>query len=399
MHKPDVFCVGGTYLEQCREPHWDELFGSGLRAATKLASLECAVRFCTYVGASQAATLQASAEPWNIDANLTEVRDTLTFRYTHALATPHVLPPIHLVRPAAPIEVDGDVVLRFGMLEGDARVRAGIAVYDPQSAFSPGRFAENGSSADRLALVLNAREARLMSWQESLASAGMALLESERAEVVLIKQGAKGVGIFTKQSAETAPAFRTSTVFPIGSGDIFSAAFIYAWALERKSPRDSALDASRAVAAYCSAPRSWAEPGDFPPIQIRSDEKRSVYLAGPFFTAAQRWLVDEARDALIDQAMVVFSPFHDVGIGPPEDVVHKDLEALDRCDAMLAIADGTDPGTLFEVGYARSRGVPVVVFAESEPDEPMKMLVGSQCDLVRDFVSSVYRASWAALER
>ena len=124
-----------------------------------------------------------------------------------------------------------------------------------------------------------------------------------------------------------------------------------------------------------------------------------MYVAGPFFSIAERWLVDEARGALLDQGVAVFSPFHDVGVGPANEVVHQDLAAIDKCDAMLAIMDGTDPGTVFEIGYARSRGVPVVVLAENVRDESMKMTSGSGCQLMTDFVSAVYKSAWAALER
>jgi len=50
----------------------------------------------------------------------------------------------------------------------------------------------------------------------------------------------------------------------------------------------------------------------------------------------------------------VFSPYHDVGIGIGKDVAPKDIEALKRSRAVLAIIDGVDTGTIFEVGYARA---------------------------------------------
>ena len=44
-----------------------------------------------------------------------------------------------------------------------------------------------------------------------------------------------------------------------------------------------------------------------------------VYLAGPFFSMGQRWLVDEARRCLGELGMDVFSPFHDIGPGAAHD--------------------------------------------------------------------------------
>ena len=89
-------------------------------------------------------------------------------------------------------------------------------------------------------------------------------------------------------------------------------------------------------------------------------DEYDVYLAGPFFNMPELWLVDEARLALRGMGLKVFSPYHDVGIGIGEDVAPKDIEALERSRAVLAIVDGVDTGTIFEVGYARALAKPVV---------------------------------------
>jgi nucleoside 2-deoxyribosyltransferase len=65
---------------------------------------------------------------------------------------------------------------------------------------------------------------------------------------------------------------------------------------------------------------------------------------------------------------------------------------------MIAIVDGEDAGTLFEIGYARDRGIPVVVLSENPRPEAMTMLEGSGCRITHDLASAVYHAVWAALE-
>ena len=97
-----------------------------------------------------------------------------------------------------------------------------------------------------------------------------------------------------------------------------------------------------------------------------------------------------------DVAFEVFSPLHDVGMGRAHDVAPKDIEGLKVSRAVLALVDGLDAGTLFEIGYARSLGRPVVVLAQSTPEEPLKMLTGTSCEVVADFVTALYRAAWAA---
>ena len=44
-----IHVTGGTYLEFCSEPHWNELFGSGLRGAAAVSSLSEDVLLSTYI--------------------------------------------------------------------------------------------------------------------------------------------------------------------------------------------------------------------------------------------------------------------------------------------------------------------------------------------------------------
>jgi nucleoside 2-deoxyribosyltransferase len=119
-----------------------------------------------------------------------------------------------------------------------------------------------------------------------------------------------------------------------------------------------------------------------------------VYLAGPFFTISQRWLIDETRRCLTDLGMQVFSPVHDIGHGPAETVAPADLAALDQCDAVFAILDGIDSGTVFEIGHARARGKPVYVLAQTVSEEDLKMVVGSGCRVFDDFVTALHQTAW-----
>jgi len=94
----------------------------------------------------------------------------------------------------------------------------------------------------------------------------------------------------------------------------------------------------------------------------------------------------------------VFSPLHEVGIGDGEQVAPQDIDGLRRSRTVLALIDGLDAGTVFEVGFARSLQKPVVIFAQSTAEEPLKMMKGSGCQVVTDFVSALYRAAWTAQE-
>jgi len=397
--------IGGSYLEVCREPMWDELYGSGLRGAAALSALDTGVHLTTWIGELERLTLDAYAQQYGIAVDARQAPATLRFSYVHGLSRPWIDPSLHLLRPAEQVTLTAPTILRYGTLESDAVVHGETVVYDPQSTYDPRPFAENGSSAHRLAIVCNQREGAAMTGLRDIEEIGAALLADHGAEAVLIKRGALGVAVFQRGRADRVPAYQMDFVFPIGSGDVFSAAFAHRWATEGADPVAAADYASRSAAWYCGSqllpiPADVTERVHAPlVVTTGSRQPRRVYLAGPFFTTAERWLVTEARDGLLQQGVEVFSPFHDVGIGPANEVVPKDIEALQSCDAVLAILDGFDAGTSFEVGYARSLDIPVVAFVQNEPEEPLKMLAGTDCRITRDFVSAVYQAAWAALQR
>jgi nucleoside 2-deoxyribosyltransferase len=127
---------------------------------------------------------------------------------------------------------------------------------------------------------------------------------------------------------------------------------------------------------------------------IPPDVPPQVYLAAPFFSLADRWLVETCRSVLLGLGAEVFSPLHDVGPGGYE-VAKRHLDGLDRSDAVLALLDGWDPGTVYEVGWAHRKGLPVVGFLQGPAHEGTKMLVGTGAELHQDLSSALYRSVWA----
>jgi len=395
-----IHVAGGTYLEDCREPHWFELYGSGLRAALALAHIRTPVALSTCIGADQQKVLQAKAG--HFDTTLRDIPATVVFEYLHPLSKP-VLAPDSVVRGLTrnPIrfEVTGENVIRFGMIEGTAKVKAKMAVYDPQSPGDPRPFVENGSAAERLAVVANRAEARILSGENHPEAACLAL--SQGAEVAIVKCGAHGCWVGHGGQATRVPAFRTQRVFPIGSGDIFTALFARGWMELGLSPFEAAMLASKGTAFY-------VETRGFPSVDtlkasdrmalepLEPAEHKRVYLAAPFFNLSQRWLVEEFRLTLREAGLTVFSPVHDVGRGDANTVYRQDIDGLKKCGVVLACLDGLDPGTIYEVGYAHSLGLPVIAFASAEREEDLKMPVGGGCERADDFATAQYLTVWAA---
>jgi nucleoside 2-deoxyribosyltransferase len=392
--------TGGTYLERCHFPEWYELFGSGLRAAIAVASQGTQVEFHTYVGKKDLVVLRGRAAAAGLQLVVhEELPTTIRFDYFHGLSTPVIEPPPQAIKKAAPFTVEGDAVLRFGFLEGDPVVRGTRVVYDPQSPQTPVHFKDNGSTAKDLAIVLNRTEGRLLTGESDPQKIARILIDSENASAVAVKCGSRGCVVCENGQVDEIPAFKTNQVWPIGSGDVFAALFAKHWSVDGKSAAESALLASRATAHFCNT-KSLSIPvefGDaFKPIPIRqqTEKAKSVYLAGPFFSMPQVWMIEEALAALRGQGLNVFSPLHHVGRGTADEVYDKDIQGLVDCDVVFACVDGLDSGTIFEIGYAISIGKPVVAFVQSENGEDLKMLEGSGCVIEQDFVTAIYKAQW-----
>ena len=149
--------AGGLYRELCETPKWNAQFGSGGRAAAAVSALSPGSTLHTYArdesspGADELSDLGVRLSRTHSDI-------AIAFAYFHPLSQPHIEPRPGSFPQQPPIHVSGDVVLRFGFLEGSAIVHAVRAIYDPQTAVRPEPFGANGSTAKRLALVMNELE-------------------------------------------------------------------------------------------------------------------------------------------------------------------------------------------------------------------------------------------------
>lgn len=396
----DLTVAGGVYREIVMWPTSDEVFGSAGRAACSVSRMGVDVHLHGYADCILNEAMAGRALTYGFHWHPTSIERGVSFHYTHGLARPAIS---DWSKDNPPLDIKAERVLRYGMLEGSARINAEIAVYDPQNTAAPTWFHENGSTAGRLAVVLNEHEAATL-LQQTLPGEKMisAVAEAEGAEVVVLKRGPRGALVFDSHRISVIPAFETRNVSKIGSGDQFAAQFARAWMIDDEDAAQAALQASKATAYYC-------ECGDFPdraelavfeptPLLLGdrwlSGYRAKVYLAGPFFTLAQLWMIEEARRQLQFMGLDVISPYHDIGKGSADMVVPLDLAAIRECDFVYAIVDGLDAGTIYEIGYARSQARPVVVYAENETSEDLKMMAGSDCFVCRDFVSSIYRAAW-----
>ena len=155
----DVSVVGGIYHERCLQPQWDQVFGSAGRAACAISGIASGrVQLRGYAHRSLRDRIAFEADLNDVELAIEDMSQAITFDYVHTLSVPIISPSTPLLKQLPAIHADNRVVIRYGMIESDAVVCADVAIYDPQSAFGAKPFRHNGSSADRLAIVLNRLE-------------------------------------------------------------------------------------------------------------------------------------------------------------------------------------------------------------------------------------------------
>ncbi|UEG51395.1 PfkB family carbohydrate kinase [Mucilaginibacter daejeonensis] len=399
-----MIVVGGTYDEYCFEPRWDKTFGSGLRACWALSRLrpDQKIQYHTFGNSRTGEYLTQLAEEINFQYTVYPTPHLVQFRYDYPMADPLIVPrPDTLNSQGNVMTINGEVILYYGMIEGNGVVCGNKVIYDPQSPVHPILFSVTGSTAKRLAIVVNIAEARRMTGAHNgdIQAIQDFFFEKEGAEVVVLKMGAKGALVKTINGQEQViPVYETKNIWPIGSGDVFAASFAHHWELS-DDPIMAARNASWDTAVYCNTRNfnflSFESDPEIKPFLIEAYPDAQLYLAGPFFTFSERWLINEIYQCLRSMNIKVFSPWHHVGLGEASTVVPLDIKGLNESKVVLAVLDGLDSGTLFEIGFAVAKECTVIGYVENETSESIKMLEGTACTIEKDLTTALYKSLWA----
>jgi len=391
--------VGGAYRETCREPHVDWIYGSGVRAAAVLG--EAADRLVTVADTSTLARIPAVLGEQHVDA--TPRLQPIEFAYDTSLSIP-LLRMHDSDRNVEVPPVSSDDAVVFGMVEARPRIIARRLVVDPQHSLSLDQVTDT-IDADELIVVANRREIIALADDSDLRAAVDVVAGHTGAAGVVVKAGALGALIYQAgKRAEGIPALITPRVFPIGSGDVFTAALAMHY-FENGDLIAAARFASRTTAGYVTVRHFGPVSLDgvaretVPPTALSVQDPPWVYVAASFANPEQRWsgrVVDRGIDDIGGRSLY---PPREVGEKEDAQVTAEaDLENLDRCDALVLLADVARTGPFFEAGWATSHGLPVVVM-NSDPDpDRYTMLDGTGAKLVSDLGTAAYQAVWAALE-
>ncbi len=395
-----MIVVGGTYREICREPAIDNLFGSGLRAAFAISRGCKQLKYLSVVDSVDRKEVESFAASFGFTTELHERTYPIQFFYEVPISSPRILPSNPIILVPEKITCSDEAALVFGILEAVSEIQAERLVLDPQGVRP--LTEKIVWSAKHVAIVGNRTEIQCLSTENAdstIEQHAENVREHLKVDVVVVKCGALGAIVVDSNEVSHVGVFPTHKVNPLGSGDIFSGVFAYYWAERRIPAIEAARLASRATAA-------WVSNEPFQVISYDGNvvwqdashevfaESVAVYLAAPFFTISNRWLVELCKTALKDLGAKVFSPLHDVGWGPPEIVGPADLEGLRQSDSVLALLDGLDPGTVYEVGHAVALGIPVVGLVSDQRGIDLTMITGNGSRIHEEPSSAVYDAIW-----
>jgi|SRR5699024_275095 len=130
-------------------------------------------------------------------------------------------------------------------------------------------------------------------------------------------------------------------------------------------------------------------------------KKHSVYLASPFFTPEQLERVELVENMLEEFGFSYFSPRKEL-VCPPDatDEVRKKTfkgnhDGILDAEMVIAITDGKDVGTIWEMGVAFEAGIPVIGVALTLGKAPFNLMLSESCyttvrtpEELRDFLEN-----------
>lgn len=108
-----------------------------------------------------------------------------------------------------------------------------------------------------------------------------------------------------------------------------------------------------------------------------------IYLAGPWFTPQQDEIIENIKDIFEQYCLEYYSPkdeclFEDGCDFTPESVLEENISSIRKSDYVFAITDGKDPGTIWECGYAYSKGVPIVyIWLGRQPGQKFNLMLAA----------------------
>lgn len=120
------------------------------------------------------------------------------------------------------------------------------------------------------------------------------------------------------------------------------------------------------------------------------------YLASPFFKGDQEYVLDQIEAKAAELGHNCFSPRKEC-LCPPnapieqrKDSFRQNCEGIEAADFVLARIDDFDPGTIWEIGFAYAKGIPVYAFT-TVPGRGLNLMLAQSCSGFLVEIPSVFR--------
>lgn len=223
-------------------------------------------------------------------------------------------------------------------------------------------------------LLANEQEILLLTETDNRSNA-ITKLKDAGPQYIVVKNGMRGCSIFRQGIlVEEIPAFKSSVLCSLGSGDVFGGVLAPTF-LETRDLKFSTELASCVAANFIEnfeietvIPKKAALKDVLKRERIVwSNSNLQIYLAGPFFSDQELFWVNQVCDILESAGISVLSPSRENGvIGQYENweqrqiIFDQDLDLLEKANLVVAILDHDDPGTCFEMGYAYKKKIPII---------------------------------------
>lgn len=381
MEQLQMEIVGGFYREISLVPEIDQMFGSGGRAAAILSNLSDGISLHTYI--DNDSDIAEFEKKYAIKVRKYHRNSPISFSYFHPLSTPYISSNDNI---QSSIKVRGEVVLRFGFIEGDAVVDANRVVFDPQTWKQKAIYSTNGSKANYLVIVLNELELAHSTSANNLIAQAQELLELNKAVAIVVKRGIKGCFVMENNgSTFSIPSYFSNKVTKIGTGDVFTAIFAFFWGVKKEHPSLAAELASKHVACFCESggvELNYQKIERLIPINFESFKPVTIFSDKTGL--GKRYILEEVKYLL--------SQFG----------ITSQIE-----DSLSNLADNKNPILILGETFRN----PIVIENQLKKNKSKIVVFDASCDdwfkgyskpenitLVKDFTSAIYQIAWASAQ-
>ncbi|MCK4642537.1 nucleoside 2-deoxyribosyltransferase [bacterium] len=220
-------------------------------------------------------------------------------------------------------------------------------------------------------LLINEEELYLLTEQVETERA-FRILKEKNVEIIILKQGIKGSIVCDTTKEEKISSYESQVFCTLGSGDVYDGALVANYC-KGINVFKSAEIASCVAANFIEQKNIENIISEDKVIKEMEERKKylhiekTIYLAGPFFSESEYDWITKVCNVLEASGYKVISPVRDIGPinegmdkTEKEAIVKQDIEKICCADCVVAVVDVYDPGTFFEIGYAKSKGISVI---------------------------------------